>query len=314
MAGGRVVKSLRQHAEEYVAMRRGLGYKLTETHALFSFVKYLEDRKMQTITTAAALSWATETTRSTRQTYWNSRLSKARVFARHMAHFDPATEVPSPTLFPKGRDRTTPHIYGPEEVSALLAACDGLTPRWWGLTFRTLIALLSVTGMRPQEARGLDVGDVDFEEPALFIQSTKFGKSRVVPIHRSTAHALDNYIKARGRFWPGAETQALLLSGHGQRLDNVTVNVAFRQLRQAADISYEPHHRAARLYDFRHTFATTTLLRWYREGEDVAARMPRLSTYLGHINPASTFWYLTGTPELLGLAAERLSRGLGEGS
>lgn len=307
--------TIRQHAQQYLAMRRALGFKLTTFgQKLLSFVDHLESHDMDVITTEAALSWAMTTPRSTDQVHWSRRLMVVRIFARHLAVLDPATEIPPTDVLPHHYRRVTPHLYTPAEIGALLHAAHGLRPPLRALTYRTLIALLVVTGLRTGEACRLDLADVDLDDGVLTIRDTKYGKHRQVPIHPSTMAALRDYIRARDRLRSGlcspAGTPALFVSTRGTRLDHANIPSTFAGLIDTAGITVPAGARRPRLHDLRHSFATATLLDWYRDGVDVAARLPWLSTYLGHADPKSTYWYLTGTPELLTLAAARLEDAL----
>jgi integrase len=304
--------TIRQHAEAYLAMRRRLGFKLTTFgQRLLSFVGYLERTDASVLTTAAAVTWATDTPRSTDHVHWSRRLMVVRLFARHLQLLDPATEVPPADVLPHHSRRIPPHLFTPAELSALLGATDQLSPVFRACTFRTLVGVLAVTGLRTSEACRLDRADVDLADGILTIRDTKFGKSRQVPLHASTVDALRGYAEERDRRHPTPRTPAFLVSTRGTRLDAHNLSHTFAGLVRAAGIQTPAGARRPRLHDLRHTFATTTLLRWYQEGADVPARLPLLTTYLGHADPKSTYWYLSGAPELLALAAARLERTFG---
>jgi integrase/recombinase XerD len=303
--------TLRQHAEQYLAMRRALGFKLTTFgERLFSFVGYLEHRDVPVITTAAAVAWATGTKHSTDQVYWSRRLMVVRIFARHLSVLDPATEIPSVDILPHHYRRITPHLFTPDELAALLAAADRLHPASRAVTYRTFISLLAVTGLRTGEACHLDRADVDLVDGVLTVRDSKFGKSRQVPVHASTVAALRDYDRRRDEWCPEPGTSAFFISTCRTRLDERNIPHTFAGLVDAAGLTVPSGHRRPRLHDLRHSFATATLLDWYRDGADVQARLPQLSTYLGHADPKSTYWYLTGSPELLALAAVRLEHTL----
>ena len=298
---------IRVHAERYLAMRRALGFKLTTFgQKLLSFVDYLEAHDSNVITAEAALAWAMATPRSTDQVHHSRRLMVVRTFARHLQVLDPATEIPAVDVLPHHYRRVTPHLYTAAEVAALLAAADRLRPALRALTYRTLIALLAVTGLRTGEACRLDVADVDLDDGVLTVRDTKYGKHRQVPIHGSTVAALGDYLDVRDRLCRTASTPAVFVSTRGTRLDHANIPRTFVGLIETAGITVTAGQRRPRPHDLRHSFATATLLDWYRDGVDVQARLPWLSTYLGHADPKSTYWYLTGTPELLALAADRL--------
>ena len=304
------MSTIRARAEEYLEMRRGLGFQLTSfAQILRSFVDYLQAHDLDVITVDAALAWAITTPRSTDEVRWSRRLMVARVFARHLAVLDPRTQVPPPDLLPHHYRRVTPYLFSDEEIARLMDAADNLRPALRALTWRTLIGLLAVTGLRVGEACGLDRADVDLDELVLTVRNGKFGKHRLVPIHPSTAVALRDYAHVRDQHFP-APGAAWFLNARGARLDKANLSHTFTGLRDAAGIVAPTGQRRPRLHDLRHGFCTTTLLEWYRDGDDVAARIPRLTTYLGHVDPKSTYWYLTGAPELLALAADRLERDL----
>jgi len=307
--------TIRQHAAAYLAMRRRLGFKLTTFgQKLMSFVGSLERTDAPVppvLTTAAAVAWATDTPRSTDQVHWSRRLMVVRIFARHLQLLEPATEVPPDDVLPHHYRRIPPHLFTPAEVAALLGAADQLRPVFRAHTYRTLLGLLAVTGLRTGEACRLDGTDVDLADGVLTVRDTKFGKSRQVPLHASTVDALRAYAGQRDRQHPAPSTPAFLVSTRGTRLDARNLPHTFARLVHTAGIRTPAGARRPRLHDLRHTFATTTLLHWYREGADVQARLPLLTTYLGHADPKSTYWYLSGAPELLALAAARVEHTFG---
>lgn len=306
------MSTIRAHAEDYLAMRRALGFKLTTFgQRLLSFIDYLDAHDLDVLTTDAALAWATATPRSSDEVHWSRRLMVVRIFARHLAVLDPATEIPPADLLPHHYRRVTPYLYPPAEVTALLTAADGLWPPLRALTWRSLIGLLAVSGLRTGEACRLDRADVDLDEGLLTVRDSKFGKNRQVPIHPSTVDALRGYGQARDRLPTAAGTAAWFVSTRGTRLDEANIPATFARLIAAAGIQAPAGQRRPRLHDLRHSYCMTILLGWYRDGGDVQARLPWLSTYVGHVDPKSTFWYLSGSLELLALAADRLEQAFG---
>jgi integrase/recombinase XerD len=307
--------TVREHAEQYLAMRRGLGFKLTEFGTrLMSFVDFLEAGGTDVLTTDAALAWAIGKSRSVDQVIWSRRLMVVRVFARHLQVLEPATEVPPSDVLPHHYRRVTPHLFTGTELAALLNATDVLRPAFRALTWRTLISLLAATGMRVGEGCRLDLADVDLEDSVLLVRDTKFGKSRRVPVHTSTTAALHDYDAARHDQFPKSATAAFLVNSRGGRLDEHNTSHTFAVLAEAAGLCATGGRRRPRLADLRHSFATSTLVGWYLDGGDVQARLPLLATYLGHVDPKSTYWYLSGSPELLALAASRLEHAFGGAS
>jgi len=232
--------------------------------------------------------------------------------ARFLATLDPRTEIPPAELFPARKYRPTPHIYEDTEVTALMAAARELAPPLRAATFETLIGLLAATGLRIGEAMALDCADIDWLGAVLTVRNSKYNKSREVLVHPSTVIALREYAKGRNRLSPCSSAPSFFVSTRGNRLLHTSVEPTFRKLVASAGLVAGSSSRTPRWHDLRHTFAVNTLLSWYRDGGDVAARIPLLSTYLGHVDPKATYWYYSAVPELLGLAAERLEQATGE--
>jgi integrase len=305
--GRGVPGGLRRAAEEYLATRRALGFALsTQGRLLMDFVAYCERHAVATVTTDVALAWATGTTRSRDGLWWARRLMVVRIFARYLQALDPATQVPPPDVLSHAYRRTTPYLYSAQQLADLVAAAGQLRPRLRALTYAAVIGLLASCGLRISEACRLDCDDVDLDEGVLTVRGSKFGKSRIVPVHLTTLGALRIYTGQRDLLCPTPASAAFFVNSRGARLDAHNASHTFIQVLQAAGIVVPPGVRRPRLHDLRHTFTVATLLAWYGDGGDVAARLPLLSTYLGHVDPKSTYWYLQATPELLGAAADRL--------
>jgi integrase len=305
------VSTLRQRAEEYLTMRRSLGYKLeTQGRLLLDFVDYLQHTGAGTVTVEAAVAWATQPAGAA-PIWWTRRLSVVRCFARHLKTLDPACQVPPADLLPPPYQRITPYLYSQAEIAALVHAAGLRAVPLQAATYQALISLLAVSGLRVGEAIGLDRPEVDLDAGLLSIVNGKFGKSRQVPLHPSTVEMLRRYATRRDRLCPAPTTRGFFLSTTGTRLHIGGVDAVFTQLLSLAGIHTPPGRRRPRIHDLRHSFAVATLLDWYRDGVDVHARLPMLSTFLGHVAPASTFWYLHAAPELLTLAAQRLESSLG---
>jgi integrase len=299
---------LEQQIDDYMAIRRSLGFRLTSEHRLLGdFAAFMHAAGASTVTIDLALRWATTPT-GVGHAYLAQRMRAVRGFARYLHGIDPATEIPPLELLPARRHRPTPHIYSEAEIGALMAAARTLRPALRAATTETLIGLLACTGLRVGEAFTLDRADIDPDNRLLRIRDSKFGKSREVLIHDSTLAALNAYLERRDRLRPGGDRVCVFVSSRGTRLNHNATQRAFDQVRRAAGVTGSSPGRWPRAHDLRHTFAVNTLLGWYRNGDDVAAKLPLLSTYLGHVDPAATYWYLSAAPELLGLAAHRLER------
>jgi integrase len=230
-----------------------------------------------------------------------------RGFATYVRALDPRTEVPPVTLLPSKRPRGTPYLYSDADVQALMNAAHAALGLFKGATYHTLLGLLATTGLRVGEALALDQADWDSADGVLRLRHAKFGKTRQVPLHASTSAALTAYSRLRDRTFRPPRSPSFFVSRAGTRLHYKNVHLAFLRLVRTAGLS-DRRPRRPRLHDLRHSFATHTLLDWYHAGVDVEARLPWLSTYLGHVGPASTYWYLTATPELVTIAHRRLAR------
>jgi len=294
-------------AADYLATRRAMGYKLADHDSLLrQFAGHLESAGTVHLTVSHALTWATQQSQAA-PVWVAAKLGVVRGFARYLSALDPATEIPPVGLLTEPSHMIVPHIYADEEVSRLLEAAGRLHPQHRADTYRTVIALLAVTGMRVGEAVRLDDDDIDFEQGLLTIRRSKYGKSRQLPLHASTLAALAAYGRRRDLRRPRRKAPSFFTSTVGTRLLRDNVSTVFpRLVRECGLTAGLAGRRPPRLHDLRHTFAVRCLIRWYREGVEVEPRLPLLSTYLGHIAPSTTYWYLSAVPELLELIAERM--------
>jgi integrase/recombinase XerD len=299
---------LRAAAGDYLALRRALGFKLVQAERMLrSLVDHLQEQGAPAITTQTALQWATLPGRA-KPWWWRQRLTAARGFARYLQAFDPSTEVPPAGMIYAPVTRRAPYPFSDADITALLQAAGQLTPPLRRATYQTLIGLLVVTGMRVGEAIALDTADVDMVEGLIVVRHAKFGKSRELVLHPTSVEALTCYRQTLQRYCPRPVTPAFFVSTVGTRLHYPNVSALFRRLTQQAGLPNSPHGRPARLHDLRHLFAVRTLTDWHAAGLEVGPLLPALSTYLGHTQPADTYWYLTATPDLLQQAAQRLEK------
>lgn len=301
---------LRQRAESYVALRRGAGFQFAQPgKRLQEFAAHLDRLGSEFITVEAALAWAQEapTARAA-----SERLRVARQFAAWLAAEDPRTEVPPTGLLPRHGRRLAPYIYSDADVQALLAAARRLSGRLRPDTYATLFGLLAATGMRVGEAVALDRDRFDPDEGVLEVRDGKDGRSRLVPLHATTIQALLRYARVRDRRFASPRSPGFFLSEAGTRPLRQNIHETFLRLATWAGLS-ERKPRRPRIHDLRHSFAVHRVSEWHGQGLDVDKMMSILSTYLGHISPESTYWYLTATPELMALAAQRRDR-LGGGA
>jgi len=304
---------LHRAVQDYLKLRRSLGYKLgIYGECLRRFASFLNERGARHVTTKLALEFATlhrDYTPGVRA----KRLIVVRGFARYLHGLDPANEIPPPGLLPDRKPRARPYLYSTQEIRQLLEAAGRMRSphkrhelQPW--TYQCLLGLLAVTGMRVGEAIDLRSRDIDWSEGVLTLNRSKFGKSRLVPLHPSTVRALSAYARRRNRLFAGGPDTPFFVTTRGTRLERANVTTIFHKLSRQIGIRRVGGGPGPRLHDFRHRFAVETLLHWYRRGEHVERRMPTLATYLGHVDVVSTYWYLSCTPELMGAAARLLEK------
>ena len=297
--------SMRTRAQDYLTMRRALGYRLEgQGRLLLDFADHMDRTGQSRLTTQAALRWATQSPDTTAVTR-RLRLSVIRCFARHLATLDSTCEIPPTGLLRAPSRRPTPYLYSLAEISALIHAAGTLPAPLPAATYQALIALLAATGMRVGEALTLERTEVDLDDGVLHVTG-KYDKVRLVPLHPSTTAMLNDYAARRDQLCPNPPTAFFFITTTGNPVHPNLARRTFWQLLDWAGIHTPPGRPRPRIHDLRHTFAVATYLRWYTEGTDVHAGAPALATYLGHRCPSDTYWYLSAAPELLALAAGRL--------
>jgi len=306
------MSDLHAAAVEYLAIRRALGFKLRGHDRLVEdFIAFLTDAGASTITTAAAVAWATRPAH-VQPVRYAQRLGVIRGFANYLRTIDTTVQVPPIDVLPYRRWRRTPYLYSQADIDALIAATGRMRRPLRAATYRGVLGLLAVTGMRVGEAIALDDADVDLPAGALMIREAKFGKHRHLPLHPSTVTALRDYITSRDQLCTWPRGTSFFVSAHGTRLIYRNVHTAFTEMLTHAGIAAPAGAAAPTIHGLRHSFAVATLRDWYRAGVDVAAKLPVLSAYLGHAHPASTYWYLSAAPDLLAAAAHRLEQSTGD--
>lgn len=300
------MRALSKHLDDYLKMRRQLGFKLRDAEGLLrQFVRFAKKHGVSTITTKLALRWAAPSKMSPARSA--ARLGTVRQFAEYMCAIDPRTEVPAQKLLPYHYRRRTPHFYGADEKRRLIEAARQIDPEnpIKGTTFSILLGLLAVTGMRINEAVSLERSDVDLVAGLLTVRHAKGNKSRLVPLHRSTQEALHRYVGARNKVFPRPLSSKFFVAEKGVPPHLSTVNRWFLRVARQLGLRREGDRHGPRVHDLRHYFAIQTLLHWYRANVDVEVHLPELSAYLGHVHVRDTYWYLSATPELLRLATRR---------
>jgi integrase len=305
------MKSLRAAVRDYLAIRREMGFKLERYEAwLYDFVEFMSRHHARRLTGKWIVKWVLQNP-STDSSYQKLRFCAIRGFARYCSAIDPSTEVPPADLMPPGRARNRFYLYSDGEIRRLLAETlkhrVGATSisRW---VRYTLYGLLCVTGMRVGEALRMDVNDVDLDKGIITIRNSKFGKSRLVPLHPSTRTALRKYLCRREEYFKGQSIVPLFVTRHGTRLNYNDAWKSFVKLSRKIGLRGPTDRRGPRIHDFRHCAAVKVMLRCYRSGHDPEKRLPVLSTYLGHVDVNHTYWYLHQNPALMNRAVARLER------
>jgi len=302
------MKSLTRLANDYLALRRSLGFKLFGAEGvLHRFLAYMEQEHHTHITVDAVLQWV-HTGNLSPMTI-SGRFTLLRKFAEYAHAIDEAHEVPATRLVLNSTHRATPHIYSREQTLRILHGCRTLPFVGNGLrrsTYYTALGLLVVTGMRISELTSLKRQDVNPESGLLLIRESKFKNTRAIPLHGTTVGVLSEYARLRDELFPGVTCDAFFLADGGEALSKPAMETMFVRISHRIGLRKPNQSFGPRIHDFRHTFAVNTLTRWYREGADVEQRLPILSAYLGHVKPSDTYWYLSAVPELVGLVAARM--------
>lgn len=299
-----------ERVTRYVQWKRDLGFLLHGTAVeLLRFARFADEVGHQgPLTTTIILRWA-QTAVNTSRLYRARRLETVRTLARFEASFEPQTEIPQRNMLGHAHCRVQPFIFSEAEIEYLIEVAGRLTPLG-GLrprTYQTMIGLMASTGLRLCEALNLKRKDFDPETRCLIISETKFNKSRIVPLADSVINALANYADFRDTYTIRSRTDCFLVSEQGLAMKSSVVHYTFRKIRDCIALHAASNGRKPRLYDLRHTFACRVIERWYKEGSDVNHHLPFLSTYLGHVKPNDTYWYLSGVPELMERAVIRFS-------
>lgn len=307
------MSTLYDDARSYVAMRRSLGFKLRRHDLqMRQLVAFLKERKARRVTTKLALEFATRD-RGNGPKPSRALLALVRGFAKYQAGLDPLTEIPPPGLLASTERRAKPYLYSKDEVDRLTEAAlqrpsiASLLP--W--TYHCIFGLLAVTGMRVSEVLNLQCDHIDWAAGIITVHETKFGKTRLVPLHSSTVVALADYKRRRRKYlakYGYGPVSHFFVSRRGRRVHATSLDRIFWELSQQIGLRAQYGGHGPRMHDLRHRFAVETLLRWYQSGCDVDRRMYVLSTYLGHTEPSRTYWYLSCTPKLMEAAGHLLEK------
>ena len=308
---------LTRQIEEYIAYKRSLGYKITvEASELRRFAAYTRAISYNgSLKSDLAIQWASLNADYSRF-YKARRLETIHTFAKYISAFDSDAQIPHPGVFGRCHGRTSPYIYSDLEISLLITEAgklyspDGIR----AYTVSTAIGLLRSTGLRVSELTLLRIKDVNLVEGYLYINSSKFKKDRIVPLHSTV---IEELVKYQGfiaeKCGKREETAYFFISSYGKRFNTRAFEYAFKLIRPVLlkDAAHNSTRRVLRLYDIRHTFACETVKRWLESGIDVNKKLYLLSTYLGHVKPEDTYWYLSATPQLLAISCNRYETAFG---
>jgi integrase/recombinase XerD len=279
--------------EAYLDLRRATGFAMSNAEYLLkSFAAFAAERGQTHVHAQTAIDWAALGPSVAQR---DARLKAVCRFVRHVQIEDGRNELPPANHFGAHKRRRPPHIYSDAEFNCLIEAALRLGPKGGlrSLTYASLIALLSATGLRISEALKLTVADVTRD--GLLIHETKFRKTRLVPLHDTAAAGLRRYL-ARRR--PRSNDDPVFIGKHGGALRYIAVKETFDRLVRKAEIAPTARRRP-RLHDLRHTFAVRALQGSPAGRSRSGAHMAALSTYMGHVNIYATYWYLEATADLM---------------
>jgi integrase len=306
------VRSVQSLVQEYLEERRSLGFDLARTgRELMSFSRFINNIGHRgPLTRKVIIDWAQGEARRAKPVTWARRLQDVRQFAKYCARFDADTEIPEADLFGRSYRRLAPHIYTDKEIADLVAAAHQLRPQGTlrPAMYATMFGLIAATGLRISEALHLRCADVNLAESALTVRQTKFNKSRLLPLHSTVTEALARYATLRMQHLPGSADDRFFAIASGAGPPAVTVRRVFARLRKQLGWSSRGAYAMPRIHDLRHTFICRRVMLWHEQGAPIDNAMAALSTYVGHVRVSDTYWYLTGTSELMAVVARRFER------
>jgi integrase/recombinase XerD len=298
------MSGLQTHVGDYLRLRRAVGFKLKEEERLLGqLVVYLEAAGAVTVTSELAIEWA-RLPEGVHPNRWAKRLRIARGFAAYLQTIDPRTEIPPPNVFPNRRQRSTPYLFSQQDICRLVAEARQLRHPMRAASHEALFGLLAVSGMRIGEAVALERDDVDLDAGLITIRKAKGDRGRLVPLHPTATEALRRYASERDRLCPTPRSCAFFLSSAGTPVHPNALRQTFREIMTRLGVRTEAVR--PRVHNLRHRFAVQTLIDWHQAAIKIDEHIATLSTYLGHVSPADTYWYLSASPELMALAADRL--------
>ncbi|MEM5318629.1 tyrosine-type recombinase/integrase [Paraburkholderia sp. JHI869] len=303
--------TMMSQAKTYLAQRHSLGFDLKISGPILMDFARFADAMTQPgpITEELALAWA-HSTKSERAITWARRIEVIRPFAKYLKQFSPEAIVPRRDLCGQAHRRLAPHIYTERELNELVAASAALLPAGSirPLTYEALFGLIAATGLRISEAINLSRSDVNLEDGTLIVRETKFHKSRLIPLHPTVTRVLERYADRRLRVIAAVPCNSFFVGINGKKLPIRTVEGTFDRIRRQLAWTARGDHPLPRIHDLRHTFVCRRILKWYQEGANIDNRIIALSTYLGHVKPSDTYWYLTAVPELMEVVNQKFAR------
>jgi integrase len=302
--------TMKQQVQNYLSYRRSLGYQLhIEGQELLKFGSYVDSKKHRgPLTEDIAIEWAKSSKKASRFT-WARRLEIVRCFAKYCCITESDTQIPGKGIFGKAHRRNVPYIFTKHEILQILDSTKYLVPEGGlrPISFSYLFSLLYVTGLRTSEALNLLPQDVDLIQGILWVRDTKFHKSRLVPLHKSTIQALANYCQLRSKYVPQSKLRSFFIIDDGKPITLRAVEYAFIKIRRLLGWDVKFKNKMPRVYDLRHTFVCNRLLSWYEQGVDVQNVIPYLSTYIGHVKVSDTYWYISAIPQLMEIVSDRFN-------
>ena len=291
----------------YIKLLASLGYRLQNpAFVLAAFDRWVFEKSyIGPLTQELALEFASNNPKNSAN-YCARRYQVIRHFSEFLATFDPQTLRLDHAALQRSTTRNPPHIYTEQELAKILNEARNVSKNnpVAGLTLHAMIGLAASTGLRISEVVRLDREDEDLKTGILYIRHSKFDKSRLVPLHKTTLEVVGNYAAVRNVAYPKCKAVAFFINSRKQRFARNTLQQLFAGAACRAELR-GPKGRGPSFHNLRHYFATKRLLRWYEAGIDVQAMLPVLATYMGHAHYSNTAYYLTATAELLGLAAGR---------